>query len=170
MGKKAFRLGWLALATLLVLVVFVPAEIQAGIKPCCEGGSNPGKFCTFDSDCPDACVGGAHDGKPCASANCPSACVGGKKDGNVCDDDSDCFGSCIANGADCLTNADCAGGGGGVCTNLGSCSNHGTCGNPGGCTGQCLSKGKGPKPSPGDPIKAGDAGSEGPLACFEPTR
>jgi len=154
---------------LLALVILVPA-VQAGIKPCCEGGVKPGKFCTFDSDCPDACTGGAHDGQSCASANCPDACVGGKKHGDVCSSDGDCPGQCALNSTTCFTDADCEATEGGACGPVGSCSNIGTCGNDGACTGQCLSKGKGPKPDARDPVNAGDAGQEEPLACFEPAR
>lgn len=168
MGKKAYRLGWLGLVTLLALVVFVPA-VQAGIRPCCEGGTKPGKFCTLDSDCPDACVGGAHDGQACASGGCPNACVGGKKDGNACSSDDDCPGQCTLNNTTCFVDADCVATSGGTCGPVGSCSNIGSCGSDGACTGQCLSKGKGPNQSPDDPIKAGHAVEEA-LACFEPTR
>ena len=167
MGKKVYRLGWIALVAVLVMVVFVP--VQAGIKPCCEGGLHPGKFCTVETDCPDACVGGAHDGGSCASADCPDACVGGKKDGQVCTGDSDCPGECALNNTACFTDADCTATGGGTCGPVGSCSNIGTCANAGSCSGTCLSKGKGPKGSPSDPVKAGDASAE-PLACFETAR
>ena len=174
MGKKVCRLGWIALATMLVLVVFVPAQVQAGVHPCCEGGIHAGKFCNpanpDETECPDACTGGAHDGQNCASGGCPNACVGGKKDGDVCVDDSGCPGQCTLNNTTCFVDADCVSTGGGACGPVGSCSNIGSCGNPGSCTGNCLSKGKGPKPSPGDPVKAGDAKGVEPLACFEAAR
>jgi hypothetical protein len=177
MGKKAFRLGWIALIAMLVIVVFVPVQVQAGIKPCCEGGLHPGKFCTVETDCPDACTGGAHDGQNCASGGCPNACVGGKKHGDACVDNSGCPGICVQNNDSCFVDADCTFPGGapsGPCVDVGSCSNIGSCGNPGSCSGTCLSKGKGPKGSPGDPVKAGDLGDADtkvePLACFETAR
>src|SRR5262245_19456861 len=98
MARNTSRLGWIALATMLMLVVFVPAQVQAGVHACCEGGLLTGQFCNPDrppeTECPSACTGGAHDGQNCLSAGCPDACVGGKKHGDVCADDSGCPGQC----------------------------------------------------------------------------
>ena len=78
-----------------VLSFLAPPETSAQILvPCCEGGYKPGKKCNADNNCPNVCIGGFRDGKPCnnAGTNCPSACVGGSESGDQCDDDLDCPG------------------------------------------------------------------------------
>jgi hypothetical protein len=157
MGRKQALFAFLVLMGLVAFAL--PTDVQAGIKPCCVGGSNPGKFCSVDTDCPDACVGGAHDGKPCESAGCPAACIGGARDGQVCTTGNDCTGFCGTTSATCLVDSDCPPGN--TCVGAGNCGPPGVCGNDGSCTGQCQSKGKGPKRSPSDPVAAGDADDDG---------
>ena len=166
MAKKVL-FGASVLFVLAAVAVFVaPMDSWAGIKPCCIGGSNPGKFCTTDVDCPDACVGGKNDGHNCATG-CIPACVGGRHDGDGCiNGDSDCAGTCALNNTACFVDADCfdptppPGTDNGPCSGPGACTNIGACTDDGSCTGLCLSKGKGPKASPTDPVEVSDDASE----------
>lgn len=161
MAKKILC-GASVLFALAALAIFIsPTESWAGVKPCCVGGTHPGKFCSDENDCPDACVGGSDEGRDCASNGCPGACIGGSDPGKRCNIPGDCVGICSGGtspGASCNTDPPC--GEGGTCTDAGNCGPPGVCTNIGTCTGQCLSKGKGPKASPTDPVAVADDESE----------
>jgi hypothetical protein len=160
-----------------VCLVLQPEAQAQEYRPCCEGGFKPNKPCVTDQNCPDICIGGARDGKPCGDpeTGCTAACVGGLNDGVECFSDGDCLNACIGgskDGQSCYSDADCSSacvGGdkdgkqctsdancpGGTCSNFGACTDIGTCSNTGycevsTCTALCK-KGK-PMISPDDPV------------------
>lgn len=114
---------------LALLVLVVPAGVQAALPLLCSGGAASGRACSTDVDCDGGrcvqaravCDGGADDRFDCAcpggscsrATTCPSdadlgTCVGGARAGTCCDPLLACGdgASCVATEKVCLAGAE----------------------------------------------------------------